>query len=70
MQAARLLTAGIGFTLAASGSRMLIDAWSVPMAGIALPSGLSSAPFVIGGTLIVLFSLERVFASGAPEERG
>jgi TRAP-type C4-dicarboxylate transport system permease small subunit len=67
--AARLLTAGIGSTLAVSGTRAMVDAWSVPMAGLALPSGLLAAPFVVGGALIAVFSLERAFIAGAATEQ-
>jgi TRAP-type C4-dicarboxylate transport system permease small subunit len=58
----QLLAAAIGLMLAAWGARMLADAWDYPIAGAALPQGIVFAPLCIGGALIAIFALERLFA--------
>lgn len=56
----RLIAAASGFGLMVLGGRLMIDDWSVPMAGAPLPSGLQFAALCIGGALILIFSLERL----------
>lgn len=63
----RLLAAGIGLMLAVWGGELLIDSWSVRMAGAPLPQGLVFLPFCVGGTLITLFAIERLVVS--PDSR-
>ncbi len=62
---ARLIAAAIGLMLSAWGGRLLVDGWSVPMAGAPLPQGIVFLPFCIGGVLIVVFAIERLITSPA-----
>jgi TRAP-type C4-dicarboxylate transport system permease small subunit len=56
----RLIAAASGFALMVLGGRLMIDDWSVSMAGAPLPSGLKFAALCVGGALILIFSLERL----------
>ncbi len=60
---ARLIAAAIGLMLSVWGGRLLLDGWSVPMAGAPLPQGIVFLPFCIGGALIVVFAIERLITS-------
>jgi TRAP-type C4-dicarboxylate transport system permease small subunit len=60
---ARIVAAGIGLMLAAWGGEMMIDAWDYRMAGAPLPQGLAYMPLCVGGTLIALFAIERIFVA-------
>lgn len=60
-----LLIAAVGAALAWGGARLLADDWSVTMAGAPLPEGLRYLPLCVGGALITLFSLERLWAPPA-----
>jgi TRAP-type C4-dicarboxylate transport system permease small subunit len=53
-----ILVSGLG--LAWLGGQLMLDDWSVRMAGAALPSGLRFAALCFGGLLIALFALERL----------
>lgn len=53
-----ILVSGLG--LAWLGGQLMLDDWSVRMAGAALPSGLRFAALCFGGVLIALFALERL----------
>ena len=68
---ARLIAAAIGAMLALGGLKMLTDSWDYPIAGAALPQGLAYLPMTLGGLLITIFALERLFipdaAPSAPE---
>ena len=57
-----LIAAGIGGVLAVWGGALLVDEWSVPMAGAALPQGMIFLPICVGGLLITVFALERLLA--------
>src|SRR5262245_39842349 len=61
----RLIVMGVGPVLAFWGAALLVDDWTVPMAGAPLPQGLVFLPIGAGGALIALFALERLL-SGAP----
>jgi len=58
--AARLAAAAIGVALAGWGAAMMVATWPLKMPGAPLSSGWYFAPFVAGGTLFVLFALERL----------
>jgi TRAP-type C4-dicarboxylate transport system permease small subunit len=58
---ARLVVMAIGVVLAFWGTVLLVDGWSIPMAGAPLPQGLYFLPIGLGGALIALFALERLF---------
>jgi TRAP-type C4-dicarboxylate transport system permease small subunit len=62
---ARLVVFAIGSVLAFWGAVLLVDDWQTPMAGAPLPQGLVFLPIGLGGVLMSLFALERLF-SGAP----
>jgi TRAP-type C4-dicarboxylate transport system permease small subunit len=64
---ARLIAAAIGLLLAIWAGELLLDSWSVPMAGAPLPQGLVFLPFSVGGALIAVFAIERVIVS--PDSR-
>jgi TRAP-type C4-dicarboxylate transport system permease small subunit len=64
---ARVIVASIGAVLAFWGAVLLVDGWSIPMAGAPLPQGLYFLPIGAGGALMVVFALERlVTAAPAP----
>ena len=65
----RLIAAASGAGLMTLGGLLMIDEWPVTMAGAPLPSGLKFAGLCIGGTLILLFSIERLLTGDyrAPE---
>lgn len=56
----RLVILASGLGLAWLGGQLMLDDWSVRMAGAALPSGLRFAALCFGGVLIALFALERL----------
>jgi len=62
---ARLLTAAIGAVFAVYGARLMLATWALKAPGAPLSVGLFSLPFVVGGTLFVLFAFERLLARGA-----
>lgn len=63
---ADVVVAIVGGTLAVGGAHLLVDGWDVPMAGAPLPQGLPFLPLSIGGALMALFALERLFTKGKP----
>ena len=65
----RLIAAAAGAGLMLLGGALMIDDWSVTMAGAPLPSGLKFAGLCVGGALILLFALERLLTGDyrAPE---
>lgn len=56
----RLIAAASGVGLMVLGGALMIDNWTVSLAGAPLPSGLKFAGLCVGGALILLFSLERL----------
>ena len=57
---ARLISASAGVGLMWLGATLMIDNWSVALAGAPLPSGLRYAGLTVGGALILIFSIERL----------
>ena len=55
----RLATAAIGVVLAGWGASLMIATWALKTPGAPLPTGLNFLPFVVGGTLMALFAIER-----------
>ncbi len=66
----RLIAAGAGAALMLLGGQLMIDDWSVPLAGAQLPSGVKFVGLTIGGALILVFALERLVKGDyiAPQE--
>ncbi|HTE42016.1 MAG TPA: TRAP transporter small permease [Steroidobacteraceae bacterium] len=64
----RGITAGIGLLMAIVGARLAADGWTFPMAGVPLPQGVTFVPISIGGALIVIFAIERMFVPRADRE--
>lgn len=64
---ARAIAAGLGIMLAGWGAEMAIDAWDYAMPGAPLRQGMAYVPVCLGGLLIALFALERVF-EGEPRD--
>ncbi len=56
----RLIAASAGVGLMWLGGTLMIDNWSVSLAGAPLPSGLRYAGLTVGGGLILIFSIERL----------
>jgi TRAP-type C4-dicarboxylate transport system permease small subunit len=56
----RIVVAIIGGVLTFWGTVLLVDGWSIPMAGAPLPQGLYFLPIGLGGALITVFALERL----------
>ena len=63
---AGLVILTIGATLAGWGGVLLVDGWGINLAGVPLPQGLWVLPVCVGGALIALFAVERLFAARAP----
>jgi TRAP-type C4-dicarboxylate transport system permease small subunit len=63
---ARAIAAGLGLMLSGWGGEMAIDAWDYAMPGAPLPQGMAYVPVCLGGALIALFALERLF-EGEPQ---
>lgn len=55
-----LIVVGLGATLAIGGASLLVDGWSVRMAGTVLPQGLMFLPLTLGGALMTLFALAQL----------
>ena len=53
--------AATGLGLATMGGYLMLDDWTVPLAGAPLPSGLKFLGLALGGVLILIFALERLF---------
>jgi TRAP-type C4-dicarboxylate transport system permease small subunit len=51
----------VGGVIATYGALLLVDGWSVRMAGAPLPQGLPFLPLALGGSLMAVFALERLF---------
>jgi TRAP-type C4-dicarboxylate transport system permease small subunit len=63
----RLIAAAGGAGLMVLGGTLMVDDWSVVMAGAPLPAGLKFAGLCLGGALILLFAIERLLTGERPE---
>ena len=63
----RVIAAATGLALAYWGGQLMVDEWAVPMAGAPLPAGFRYAPLFIGGSLMTVFALERLFTGDPPD---
>ncbi len=63
----RLIAAATGAALMIFGGTLMLDDWSVAMAGAPLPSGLKFAGLCVGGALILLFAIERLLTGDYPK---
>jgi TRAP-type C4-dicarboxylate transport system permease small subunit len=61
---ASLVVAAIGAALAMWGVQLLVDGIDVPAAGTPLPQSAVFLPIALGGALMCVFAIERLF--GAP----
>lgn len=64
-----LVIAAIGAVLAVWGARLLVDGLDVRMAGAPLPQSIAFLPLALGGALMVLFALARLWR-GVPHGEG
>jgi TRAP-type C4-dicarboxylate transport system permease small subunit len=67
---ARLIALAFGVALAAFGGFLMLDSWSVPMAGAPFPEGVGHIGLCAGGALIALFALERLLFGDPPNPHG
>jgi TRAP-type C4-dicarboxylate transport system permease small subunit len=54
----RAAQVAVGLMLAAWGLRLTVDTWDIPLAGVALPQGVTYVPLWAGGLLIAVFALD------------
>lgn len=64
----RLIAAASGAGLMVLGGMLMVDEWPVALPGAPLPAGLRFAALCVGGALILLFALERLFTGDYPAE--
>ena len=64
---ARVIALVFGVALAGFGGFLMIDSWSVSMAGAPLPEGVANIGLCGGGALIALFALERLVFGDPPD---
>ncbi|GAB3346574.1 TRAP transporter small permease [Marilutibacter aestuarii] len=60
-----VVTIAIGGVLAAWGTRLLLDGIDIRMAGAPLPQSIAFLPLSLGGALMVLFALPRLWRGAA-----
>ncbi len=61
-----LVVAAVGAALAVWGAQLLLDGIAIPAAGTVLPESAVFLPMALGGALMFVFAIERLFAP-APE---
>jgi TRAP-type C4-dicarboxylate transport system permease small subunit len=66
----RLIALAFGVALAGFGGFLMVDSWTVPMAGAPLPEGVAHIGLCGGGALIALFALERLMFGDPPNPHG
>ena len=64
----RLIALAFGVALAGFGGVLMIDSWSVPMAGAPFPEGVGNIGVCGGGALIAVFALERLLYGDPAQE--
>jgi TRAP-type C4-dicarboxylate transport system permease small subunit len=64
---ARLIALAFGVALAGIGGFLMLDSWSVPMAGAPFPEGVGHIGVCAGGALIAVFALERLIFGDPPD---
>ncbi|HET9232200.1 MAG TPA: TRAP transporter small permease [Vitreimonas sp.] len=67
---ARLIALAFGIALAGFGGFLMVDSWSVPMAGAPFPEGVAHIGLCAGGALIAIFALERLMFGDPPDPHG
>lgn len=65
---ARLIAFVFGVALAGFGGFLMVDSWSVPMAGAPFPEGVAHIGLCAGGALIAVFALERLLFGDPPDQ--
>ena len=63
---ARLIALIFGVALAGFGGFLMLDSWTVPMAGAPFPEGVAHIGLCAGGALIAVFALERLIFGDPP----
>jgi TRAP-type C4-dicarboxylate transport system permease small subunit len=64
----RAIALATGLALLVWGGQLMLDDWSVPMAGAPLPAGFRYLPLFSGGALMALFAAERLFTGDPPDD--
>ncbi len=63
-----LIAAAIGLMLGIWGAKMVSDSWDFPIAGAPFPQGVAYLPLCIGGLLIAIFAVEKLFIPPRPQD--
>jgi TRAP-type C4-dicarboxylate transport system permease small subunit len=66
----RALQAGVGLMFAAWGARLAAATWDVPLAGVALPQGVTYLPLSLGGLLIATFAISLLVRTPGQQTEG
>ncbi|MDC8015932.1 TRAP transporter small permease [Tahibacter soli] len=61
-----LVIAALGAVIAAWGVELLVDGWSIAMAGTRLPQSAAFLPMSVGGALMCVFAIERLVLALRP----
>ena len=60
-----VIAALVGGIFLFAGGHLVSESWDFPMAGAPLPQGVVYLPIAIGGALIAIFAIERMFVAKA-----
>jgi TRAP-type C4-dicarboxylate transport system permease small subunit len=66
----RAAQVAVGLMLAAWGLRLTVDTWDIPLAGVALPQGVTYVPLWAGGLLIAVFALDLLLRAPGLQVEG
>jgi TRAP-type C4-dicarboxylate transport system permease small subunit len=66
----RAVQVAVGLMLAAWGLRLTVDTWDIPLAGVALPQGVTYVPLWAGGLLIAVFALDLLLRAPGLQVEG